>query len=875
MNRISFSLVNSRKLALQNNTPGYQKISYRTVSENLNPDNLVMFIESGCDNNDNHIKRSLLLYNALLDKSELSQQTKNKIETLINNKLICVSDLDSVFKCVESCKNIGEDVACKFYDTLNDLDNCDRIIRNESKLLKRFDLQKIINENIGYGCYDTVFELCSLIDTYSLSPKAKMNIALENVSYALFKSGFDVNLNEVTEYITEYFLSRDAIITDKDYAGYIDVLESNRFISIDESDVSYVIEAKNTKGNSYTDKLDDIIDKCETKETKTHISKVKNIKNEKQASDYIETSIDMIINEKVSKEESLLLLKSIYIIPLIGYVSKDFVNYKVELSKKKLKIKEKVADIQNQNMIRDLLDDGELIDAVSFVSESYLEEKEGKEAGPVKKSVVDAIKAPAEKDDSEAIDNIVKGFKASNEKSTSKFKEMLNKIMTKSPDNIINNTPNIFGAVRVMIYAGITLVVPYGPIFAAIVAFVNKLITMHLDLKQAEKLMKHLKDEKEKANKKLNKASSEKEKKAQEEYIATLDKCIKSVSDFISKIDDDNENIDTGNDDFGLDDDFNWESAMILESGVSNTVSDEILSMIGPDVDKEILTNLATIYDNCPSMVSDAFYCKIESIMKESTNVEACKSILENRGSGKLFTDDEPGFITQYYANAALQEISNELLQEEVNEATNPNIKKNNSLNNVKKKYSNLNKKKPNNKKKEPKANFLTTVKMAALNFKKKMQNLNGKAQELWRNIDIATNHLTVGIQKALTSDRREGIIKGSIIPSFSKIIKYAIATGAVGLFTGPVGACITALGIFGANKILNERERRLIYDEIDTELQVVDKQIQLAENEGDMNQYRFLLNYQKKLKREKYRIKYGMQMKGKYIPEPPKSGSN
>ena len=46
------------------------------------------------------------------------------------------------------------------------------------------------------------------------------------------------------------------------------------------------------------------------------------------------------------------------------------------------------------------------------------------------------------------------------------------------------------------------------------------------------------------------------------------------------------------------------------------------------------------------------------------------------------------------------------------------------------------------------------------------------------------------------------------------------------------------------------------------------EKQIQLAENEGDMNQYRFLLNYQKKLTREKHRIKYGVHMSGRTIPE-------
>jgi len=154
------------------------------------------------------------------------------------------------------------------------------------------------------------------------------------------------------------------------------------------------------------------------------------------------------------------------------------------------------------------------------------------------------------------------------------------------------------------------------------------------------------------------------------------------------------------------------------------------------------------------------------------------------------------------------------------------------------------------------------------VNFKKKFKDLKGKEQELWRNIDISTGQLTTAIQKALTSDRREAIIKGSIIPSFSKCIKFAISVGAIGAFTGPVGAAISAVGMLGASKYLNERERKLLYDEIDTELQVVEKQIQLAENDGDMNQYRFLLNYQKKLVRERQRIRYGLKVAGRRIPD-------
>ena len=67
---------------------------------------------------------------------------------------------------------------------------------------------------------------------------------------------------------------------------------------------------------------------------------------------------------------------------------------------------------------------------------------------------------------------------------------------------------------------------------------------------------------------------------------------------------------------------------------------------------------------------------------------------------------------------------------------------------------------------------------------------------------------------------------------------------------------------------MLTQREKQLVYDEIATELQVVEKQLQIAENDGDMNQYRFLLNYQKKLARERQRIRYGLKVQGRNMPD-------
>ena len=822
MKPIGFSDVTTRKLALQSNCKR-EKISFRTVSNNLNAKNLLLFTESTYNDIDSHCKRSFLLYDRLLKESTVSDMDKWKIDHSLLSNLKKVSDIESMYQTISSTNLDNKHL---FFNTLEVLEHCDRVIRNEAKLSKRFDMQKLIGENIIQGGKHTVYELCSLLDTYSISSKAKMNIALENVIYALFKSGYDadISVNEATEYIVEYFLTRDPVITDRQYNGYIDVLENNRFINKDIPELSYVFEAKNTKGNSFTDKAKALVVQCETKECSAHMSQILKIKNEKQASEYIDKSIEMIINDKVTINDSLLLLKSIYCLPLIGNISKDFVNMKLEMSRKKYKIKQKLTKIENQKIVRDVLDDGEMIDYVAFVSESVhfenyiLDDSYRDETNPIK-----LLEAEANSDD---IKGIINSFKASNEKSPSKFKNMISRIMTKSPENIIDDTPNVFGAVRIMLYLGVSAAFPLGPVYASILALVNKLLTMHLDLKQAEKLLKHLRYEKEKAEKKLNKLSG-KEKDNQKEYVDCINKCIKKVEEFISKIDDENETLSDGDDDFDFGDfDFNFESA-VLESGMiySNPVTKEILGLL-KDSNIEILACMSELFDNCTPAVANEFYNMVEQL-------EEGASILENRGKYRI--TESSSFVVECEAMNTIKEILNEA--------------------------------KVNEKGKNDKFN-LATLKMAVVNFKKKFRDLRGKEQELWRNIDIATNHLTVGIQKALTSDRREAIIKGSIIPSFSKIIKSAIAVGAIGAFTGPTGAAIAAVGMLGASKYLNERERKLIYDEIDTELQVVEKQIQLAENEGDMNQYRFLLNYQKKLTREKHRIKYGVHMSGRTIPE-------
>ena len=146
--------------------------------------------------------------------------------------------------------------------------------------------------------------------------------------------------------------------------------------------------------------------------------------------------------------------------------------------------------------------------------------------------------------------------------------------------------------------------------------------------------------------------------------------------------------------------------------------------------------------------------------------------------------------------------------------------------------------------------------------MKKKVQGLGTKEKEISQSIDAAASGFSKGIEKALTTDRREAIIKGSIIPSFSKMIKTGIV-GAGLYIIHPVLAAIAAIGGLAVSKSLNKKERQMLLDEIDVELQVVESEIDKCKGE-DPARYKQLLMYQRKLQRESQRIRYNVKLYAK-----------
>ena len=167
-------------------------------------------------------------------------------------------------------------------------------------------------------------------------------------------------------------------------------------------------------------------------------------------------------------------------------------------------------------------------------------------------------------------------------------------------------------------------------------------------------------------------------------------------------------------------------------------------------------------------------------------------------------------------------------------------------------------------------------LKLSLMGLKKKAKDLSSKEQALSRNADLSFNMFMRNLNKALISDRREAIIKGSVIPSFSKCIKIGILLAGLGWVTSnPAIPCIIALGGLAVSKRLTSKERTLLLDDIAVELQVIDKEIQMAESKDQTKKLRELLRTKKELQRQYQRIRYNSRIGKDLLPSTTGLNSN
>lgn len=745
-----------------------------------------------------------------------------------NNSSICFIKSIKESLCDEDIKSINEEIS-KYNE-------CDRVISNDIKLSRRFNFNRYINENADKDPKELIYSLCEMIDTYNIPIKAKYNVALENIQYSLYKSGLDKKC-DVVKNVTDYFLLREEVIPDTDYKNMTVIVNNNQFT--DPEQLSRLKMVKEIDRQKYLDKIKAVRDKkVENAKTGKLLDKLMTVNNEEQADDYIKSVYNALIQDSTLPEGDKVILKnSINMLPLISPVDKAFIEY-------------------NTNKLDgNLLSTRDLIETASFLN-SILKDSEDKfgdyyNPSNILESFVNI--------NCSNIHDYVEDFKIDQDKSPKRFIKLLSNLNPNDNETakaIVEELSSIFDIVK--------YTYTYSPdmcpeaIYTSISDMIYKFISNDIDPIVCSDLIKELDKEKKIISTRNDSVDDSNVKDKIMEYDKVLSECIDKLSTYISSY------MIPQNESFSVDeDDMSFEEyASLIETlvngfeDVSKLNKEELLSSISDNIrlfttDKDNLRNLSNIIMVSKTIDKQEYGNLLKTAASESNDYNERSNIKE-----------ELSFIESF--NIETDVISESLIMIEAINILNKYFVEDAILEAV------PNKGKPKVKKS---INF-NDLKIAFKAFQTKVKKLSAKEQAFWRNVDMYGNNIIKSMQRSLTSDRREAIIKGSIIPSMSKCIKTILTiagTTAVGAFMGmPYLGIITAIGIFASSKYLNNREKQLIYDEIDTELKVVDKELEMAQNDGDMKKYRFLLQYQKKLTREKARIKYGSTLKGMAIPNMP-----
>ncbi len=454
----------------------------------------------------------------------------------------------------------------------------------------------------------------------------------------------------------------------------------------------------------------------------------------------------------------------------------------------------------------------------------------------------------------------IKQFKASPDKHPNKLKEVIYTGYNKTPEQVIDETPKFFDIFR---YFAIVGTIAINPFLGLISFFTDQFIKRSYRRPEAEKMINKYQKEIDKVDKKIKTADSEVKKSRLKEYKKTLESNMYKLQNYEEELYTDEENekreeeriskMSSSSDDFNFD--FNFDEASSIAQMIE-TVTNTDVSILENTIQKNMFNIVKyNMLDEITdfSIMSDEFIskCKLKAMYEsEYYNIKKNTSIntldryvfldtiktnidkLDNSVSEATIDDEGISEINKIAATYMFIEAIN-MLNTETASPYFLEVSFNNVFNIIKNKLSEV----------------ITTI--------------SDKEKALCRNIDSALSGFKNKVEKCMNSGAREQVLKGSVLPSASNILKMALAGGLVSWLVHPVVAVIGLLGYIGVSKATQNKERQLILDEIDTELEMVDRYITAAEQRDDLKAIKNLLTTKKKLQRERLRIKYKMKQHG------------
>lgn len=123
-----------------------------------------------------------------------------------------------IYKKLNECKSeTNKKLYGSILNTINENLECDRLLSNFDTISRRFNIDKLISNNILYedAVEETLYSLCSLIDTYDMDWKSKFCVASEAALYSIYNTITDDILEE--EYMKDKLSNTAVLETVLDY----------------------------------------------------------------------------------------------------------------------------------------------------------------------------------------------------------------------------------------------------------------------------------------------------------------------------------------------------------------------------------------------------------------------------------------------------------------------------------------------------------------------------------------------------------------------------------------------------------------------------------------------------------------------------------
>ena len=812
-------------------------ITEAAIGVSKNKDNRQAMIErlfDLCSNTENAEKCMPYLINFInesnyLYRTALVHGFVENIAPVIENNEMALQEISRIEN--DSTRKILE-------NAINDNITIDKILENHNKISKRFDMNSYVLEHNFYtDPVDTSSQICEWIDTYQMPVYAKLQTAIEESYYLFQKNGVECDRAEVLKNIVEYFLINNTI-TRNDVEK---VLEQSKVITIeDTSKIRYIF-------NEYaSDEVSAVIEKCKSddKINETKFNKVMNALYAKSPEQLVDGTPNILawIRQMLvlSTLGANLVIGAVVI--LIDRLIKMEINRKQTdkvykaLKTEKEKTKKALAKASGAKKDRleqyvDSLDKS--INDIEMYRDKLYTAKELSDQDEIETEAVHNDPITLEEFENFKFNNIMdtasdaaKYIKDTYTKAANKSGVSVKSTIKKAPDNDVDKNGNLKkkdpSPISDALKAGLKSISSH---------FTETLFDSNMNLFDAVLLTFNVS-----------------ESKAEEVY------------NLVSSICEDTNNR------------YEKSGAKFYSNTVGDNCEIHLVNMnpiLLKESEKEYMGCFA---ESDIHTISEMLYLEklIEMYVGYKPN-EILPDLLESDlgfEEAYLIMD-----LQKYSGINEADEIWDKLMDKYTNKNYDSNdyvkINENTMLNGLSYEFDGsdipfdiqveacglmrglLNE-----------AFDTSAVKVAIQGMKNKVKNLSVKEKEISRNMDVAANGVMRSVENALTNDRREAIIKGSIIPSFSKCMKIAIGAGAVGILTEPVVAVIGLIAGLAGSRYLNNKERMLLLDEIEVELKVVEKEIQRAENEDDMAKYRKLLTYQKKLKKEDFKLRYNISRK-------------